>query len=180
MQKDELLKSIASFPLKMASYPNVESMFLSGKRIRPIPCELENYTHNTIRIINAFTDCFITIANPSSLKEIEDNIIRSFMYTFDKSTELLYLLENGDTSDFHVQIAFESDFYQGENLPYKMQEYLTTLAAKVIICVKSTIHNVENMDTSALTIKELINTILMGAISLAFENYLRMDINEFR
>ena len=176
MQKEEILATIVSLPVKIASdFSEPDSLFILGGRIRPLPVELEDYVHNTGRIVNAFADCFITVAEPQKLKEIEESIINSFMYVFDKSTELLYLLEYGDTSNFTVQIAFQGVFYEGENLPYDVQTFLTSLVGKVIICVKSTLQKVENMDTSGFTVKELIIAVLTGAVYLALENYLRIE-----
>ena len=180
MQKEDLLKSIISMPLEMASYPNIESMFLFGERIRPVPDEYEKFSRFTIGISNAFTNCFVTVANPDTIEEIEDNIIKGFMYMFDKSVELLYLLEYGDISEFDYQITFESGFYLNDYLPYKVQECLTPLISKVNICIRSTLQEVEEMDTSLLTIDELTSTILMGAAWLAFELFLRMDADMFR
>ena len=175
--KNEIIKDIVEYPVQLAASPKYG--IIIGKRLHAVDeLEAKNIIGTMRKLIGVTYDQMFDLEEDEINEyEIEQGLIRSFMYCFDKTVELVYktVVESDEEVIFNSNDLINGT--GGVMIPEYLQLKINPMIGNIALIFDEN-YKYANQFINQIDKKNRFHAILNGAVLLGIEVGLRLDVND--
>lgn len=175
--KNEIIKDIVEYPVQLAASPKYG--IILGHRLNSVDeLDAKNIIGTMRKLIGVTYDQMFDFDDDEiSEEEIEQGLIRSFMYCFDKTVELIYktVVESDEEVIFNSNDLINGS--GGDGIPEYLQLKITPMIGNITLIFDEN-YKYANQFIDQIDKKNRYHAILTGDIQLGIEVGLRLDVND--